>query len=49
MLKGISSFQIEGEIKKIYDKNLNSNFVGVFPADKMKTEKTEKAENLKTC
>ena len=35
MLKGISNFPIEQAIKKIDDEDLNNNFVGVFPADKM--------------
>ena len=35
MLKGISNFQIEQAIKEIDDEDLNNNFVGVFPADKM--------------
>ena len=35
MLKGISNFRIENAIKKIDGEDLNNNFVGVFPADRM--------------
>ena len=33
--KGISNFQIERAMKKIDDEDLNNNFVGVFPAEKI--------------
>ena len=32
---GISNFQIEDAIKKIGDKDLSKNFVGVFPSNYM--------------
>lgn len=35
MLKGVSNFQIEDAIKKNNNEDLNNNFVGVFPENKM--------------
>ena len=35
MAKGISNFQIEIALKDIDDPDINDNFVGVFPANKM--------------
>ena len=33
--QGISNFQIENPFKNIKDTNINDNFVGVFPANRM--------------
>ena len=35
MSKGITNFQIENALKNINDKDLNDNFAGVFPANRM--------------
>ena len=35
MSKGITKFQIETALKNINDKDLDENFVGVFPANEM--------------
>ena len=35
MSKGITNFHIETALKTINDEDLNDNFVGTFPANKM--------------
>ena len=35
MIKGISNVQIENAIENIGDEDLNDNFVGVFPSNRM--------------
>ena len=52
MSRGISSVQIEKTFEKLNDEDINDNFVGVFPANRMnrfiiyKTVMLKKKENI---
>ena len=52
MSRGILSVQIEKTFEKLNDEDINDNFVGVFPANRMnrfikyKTVMLEKKENI---
>ena len=35
MSKGISNFEIEKKIKEINNEDINENFLGIFPSDKI--------------